>query len=168
MDDQTAAADDLSSASARGDAAEVERMLRGGADVNGRNRFGRTPIQVMKLGCPAVAELLLLRGADADVRDPVAGLTVAHDAARDGHADTLRVLVGHKADVNVADVHGNLPLHLAAQEGHARAVRVLLGPTAAPGARNKRGHTPRDLAEMNGRDEVLRVMDGVREDVAGN
>lgn len=36
----------LSSASARGDLAEVEMLLQNGADVNENNVFGRTPLQV--------------------------------------------------------------------------------------------------------------------------
>lgn len=38
----------LSSASARGDLAEVEMLLQNGADVNANNVFGRTPLQVGK------------------------------------------------------------------------------------------------------------------------
>ncbi|XP_010896101.1 cyclin-dependent kinase 4 inhibitor C isoform X2 [Esox lucius] len=93
----------LSSASARGDLADVEMLLQNGTDVNENNVFGRTPLQVMKLGNPAIAAALLKANANPNVRDQVKGLTVCHDAARDGYADTLRVLVDHGADVNLLD-----------------------------------------------------------------
>ncbi|KAJ7986621.1 hypothetical protein DPEC_G00341770 [Dallia pectoralis] len=96
----------LSSASARGDLTDVQMLLQNGADVNENNAFGRTPLQVMKLGNPAIASALLKANANPNVRDHVKCLTVSHDAARDGHADTLRVLVDHGADVNLLDDDG--------------------------------------------------------------
>ena len=41
-----ALADNLTTAAAKGDAAEVARLLRAGAPVNGLNCFGRTALQV--------------------------------------------------------------------------------------------------------------------------
>ncbi|XP_035268343.1 cyclin-dependent kinase 4 inhibitor C [Anguilla anguilla] len=141
----------LTSASARGDLTELQVFLQNGADVNERNEFGRTALQVMKLGNPAIALALLQAKADPNVRDPVGGLTVLHDAARDGYADTLQVLVNHGADVNIQDNEGNLPLHLAAREGNLDVVELLIQPTAEPMRRNRGGHTAYDLAIMRSR-----------------
>ena len=89
-------------------------------------------MQVVKLGCPNVAEVLLQAHADPNARDPVKGLTVSHDAAREGYVDMLGVLVTYGADVNLQDSDGNLPLHLASREGHLDAVRYLAhGPSSA-------------------------------------
>ncbi|NXC48438.1 CDN2B inhibitor, partial [Penelope pileata] len=71
----------LCSAAARGNVGEVRALLEAGADPNAINRFGRTPLQVMMLGSPRVAELLLQRGADPDRPDPRTGCRPAHDAA---------------------------------------------------------------------------------------
>ncbi|XP_064789281.1 cyclin-dependent kinase 4 inhibitor C-like [Oncorhynchus masou masou] len=147
----TGEANRLSSASARGDLAEVEMLLQNGADVNANNVFGRTPLQVMKLGNPAIAEALLRANANPNVRDHVRGLTITHDAARDGYVDTLRVLIDHGADVNLLDNDGNLPLHLAAREGYLDVVQLLVGCTKDAARHNSGGHTPYDLATMNNR-----------------
>uniref|UniRef100_UPI003AAEEBE4 cyclin-dependent kinase 4 inhibitor C n=1 Tax=Centroberyx gerrardi TaxID=166262 RepID=UPI003AAEEBE4 len=138
--------DKLCSASASGNLPEVLFLLRNGADVNGRNIYGRTSLQVVKLSNPAVAEALLKAGANPNMRDPVCNLTVTHDAAREGFVDTVRVLVDHGADVNLLDEYGNLPLHLAAREGCLEVVQLLLGLTADPGRPNGHGQTAWELA----------------------
>ncbi|XP_056132819.1 cyclin-dependent kinase 4 inhibitor C [Lampris incognitus] len=143
--------DKLCNASARGDLARVLFYLQNGANVNGCNTYGRTSLQVVKLGSPAVAEALLHAGADPNVRDPALSLTVTHDAARDGFADMVRVLLDHGADVNLEDDGGNLPLHVAAREGHDDVVGMLIGRTTNPGRPNAHGHTPYDLARSYGR-----------------
>lgn len=116
-------------------------------------------MQVVKLGNTAVVEALLLVGADINVRDPACGLTVTHDAAREGFIDSVRVLVDRGADTNIVDEQGNLPLHLAAREGHLEVVQLLIGRTANPQTRNGLGYTARQLAFLNGRMDTVKYID---------
>lgn len=116
-------------------------------------------MKVVKLGCPSVAEALLCAGANPNIRDPSGGLTVTHDAARDGHADTLQVLLNYGADVSLQDDAGNLPLHLAAREGHQAAVELLAPLTAHPFLPNHAGLTPQQLASQHHRDDTARWLE---------
>nr|XP_057929469.1 cyclin-dependent kinase 4 inhibitor C [Doryrhamphus excisus] len=143
-------ADRLCNASAQGNLTEVLRLLENESAVNGRNTFKRTALQVVKLGSTPVVEALLSAGADPNLRDPVLGVTVTHDAAREGFLDTVLVLLAHGADVNLADERGNLPLHLAAKAGHAELVRVLTAVTSEPMKVNCDGHTAAQLALLHG------------------
>lgn len=52
--------------------------------------------------CGAVAELLAAGSADANGRDAV-GYSAVQIAAAEGHLDVLRLLLRHKADVNLHD-----------------------------------------------------------------
>lgn len=63
-------------------------------------------VQVVKLGDSWVIETLLQAGANPNVPDPSCGLTVTHDAAREGFVDSVRVLLNYGADVNIADERG--------------------------------------------------------------
>uniref|UniRef100_A0A3P9B7E3 Cyclin-dependent kinase inhibitor 2C (p18, inhibits CDK4) n=1 Tax=Maylandia zebra TaxID=106582 RepID=A0A3P9B7E3_9CICH len=105
---------------------------------------------MMKLGDSRVIETLLQAGANPNVPDPSCGLTVTHDAAREGFVDSVRVLLNYGADVNIADERGNLPLHLAASKGHLEVVRLLIGYTENRGVRNNDGLTAEQLARGNG------------------
>ncbi|MCI8372799.1 MAG: hypothetical protein HFI75_10495 [Lachnospiraceae bacterium] len=78
------------------------------------------------------------------------GITALHEAARNGHADMLRVMLEKGADPNVtmdepADA-GNTPLHVACENGKAEAVRVLMAAGADDMMQNIQGETPAHLA----------------------
>ncbi|KAF4804309.1 Cyclin-dependent kinase inhibitor 2A [Turdus rufiventris] len=128
--------DRLCSAAARGDHEEVRRLLDAGVDPNGTNAFGRTPLQVMMLGSPRVAELLLRRGADPNRPDPHTGCLPVHDAARAGFLETLAVLHRAGARLDLADGRGRLPLDVAAGGPHGAVGRYLRHPPPLPGAEN--------------------------------
>ncbi|XP_025961608.1 cyclin-dependent kinase 4 inhibitor C [Dromaius novaehollandiae] len=153
---------ELASAAAKGDLVQLTNLLQKNVNVNAQNGFGRTALQVMKLGNPEIARRLLSRGANPNLKDST-GFAVIHDVARAGFLDTLQTLLEFKADVNIEDAEGNLPLHLAAQEGHAAVVEFLLRRTASRvGHQNKRGATACDLARLYKRTAVLRLLEGAR------
>ncbi|XP_028307203.1 cyclin-dependent kinase 4 inhibitor B-like [Gouania willdenowi] len=117
--------DALCSAAAKGDAAQVEKLLRAGADVNGWNRFGRTPLQVMMMGNPRVALLLLKYGADPNVFDPTTGATPLHDAAQTGFLDTVRLLVRFQGNPLARNNTNQLPVDVASKEDVVSFLRSL-------------------------------------------
>ncbi|XP_056628432.1 cyclin-dependent kinase 4 inhibitor C [Triplophysa dalaica] len=159
---EATAVDRLSTAAARGDLKEIETILQSNVNVNERNKYGRTPLQVVKLGCPSVALALLLAGADPNARDPIGGLALCHDAARDGFLDTLQVLVQNGADVNLLDNDGNVPLHLAAREGHLDVVEYLVYQcNTQPFQPNAKGYTPRDLAFMHKQHRTVEWLESI-------
>ncbi|KAM9508623.1 cyclin-dependent kinase 4 inhibitor B-like [Guaruba guarouba] len=124
--------DRLCSAAARGDREEVRKLLDAGADPNATNSFGRTPLQVMMLGSPRVAELLLQRGADPNRPDPRTGCLPAHDAARAGFLETLTALHRAGARLDLPDGSGRLPLDVAAGGPHGPVARFLRHPPSPP------------------------------------
>ncbi|XP_068176325.1 cyclin-dependent kinase 4 inhibitor C [Antennarius striatus] len=151
--------DQLCNASATGNLPQVLLLLQNGADVNGFNRYNRTALQVVKLGNSALVQTLVEWGADPNARDPACGLTVLHDAAREGFVDSVRVLVNNGADANLADGQGNLPLHLAAREGHLEVIRLLIERTTDPQAPNGLGYTARQIATLHRRMDIVGYLD---------
>ncbi|XP_022621127.1 cyclin-dependent kinase 4 inhibitor D-like [Seriola dumerili] len=117
--------DELATAAAKGNTADVEYLLQEGAQVNGVNCFGRTALQVMMMGSTPVAKVLLKYGADPNVADTSTGTTPLHDAARTGFVDTVRLLVEYLADPQARDNTNCRPIDLARANGHEDVVAFL-------------------------------------------
>ncbi|XP_060619481.2 cyclin-dependent kinase 4 inhibitor D [Anolis sagrei] len=152
------AGDRLTSAAARGDPQEVRRLLREELlRPDARNRFGKTALQVMMFGNVFVAQELLKQGANPNLQD-TSGTAPAHDAARTGFLDTLKVLVEHGADVNLPDASGSLPIHVATREGHAEVVRFL-APLSRLRHQDSEGRTPLELARQLGLSPIQGILE---------
>ncbi|XP_061572546.1 cyclin-dependent kinase 4 inhibitor D [Cololabis saira] len=138
----------LTAAAAKGNAAELQRILQElRLHPDTRNEFSRTALQVMMMGNSKIARLLLEKGADPNVQDRH-GITPAHDAARTGFLDTLQVLVENGASVNIPDQNGALPIHIAIREGH-RDIVQFLAPRSDLKHANISGQTALDVARAS-------------------
>ncbi|XP_042581183.1 cyclin-dependent kinase 4 inhibitor D-like [Cyprinus carpio] len=149
----------LGAAAARGNVDAVRRMLQDHRlQPDTLNEFGKTALQVMMMGCPGVASVLLDHGADPNVQDRC-GVTPAHDAAPHRIPDTLRVLVDHGASVNVPDHSGApAPLHIAIREGHGDVVEYL-APLSDLGHRDGRGADALDVARDTRAPEMVELLE---------
>ena len=87
-------------ATAAGDSASMELLLRSGADIEAMAMPGNRPIHTAaKTGKVETLRLLLQHGACVDPRMRL-GTTPLVQAAMGGHISCCRVLLEHRADVN--------------------------------------------------------------------
>ena len=120
----TAAAGDLHRATENASLADIKRLLQGGADVNGQDTNGKTPLHLARTN--VVAECLLAHGAEVNAPNHC-GYTPLHSAVRTGRADVVQVLLDHGADVNArAHPYRLTPLHLAVDDGRFEIAEILL------------------------------------------
>jgi len=98
-------------------------------------------------------------GADASTAHND-GSTPVLIAARNGHADTVRMLVQEcGADASTANKNGATPVFIAALNGHAETVRVLVKECGADASTaNNNGPTPVFAAAQNGHAETVRTL----------
>lgn len=100
--------------------------------------------KVAERGLVFAAEILLRYGADLNFEDPVSYYNPLHIAVLRNKPNTVRLLVGHGADIEKRDrIHESSPLDLASEESERLpCLLTLLDLGANVNARDKHGKTP--------------------------
>eukprot|EP01034_Spumella_vulgaris_P024692 gene24692-31065_t len=104
-----------------------------------------------------VAELLLLAGADPNLRNRNKK-TPLHQAAEHNCPGAAQHLVAHKADINALNRWKQTPLHEAAVKGHHEVVTVLLTAKANTKLLNNNKDTPLHLAASYSHTETVTLL----------
>lgn len=118
---------DILSAAARGDAVQVTASLSSGANVEARDRDGRTPLLLATHGNHVdVARLLIAAGADVNAKDSISDTPFLY-AGAEGRNEILKMTLQAGADLASTNRYGGTALIPAAHHGHPETVKILLG-----------------------------------------
>jgi ankyrin repeat protein len=133
-------ADDLLDAARRDDsAAAIAALSAPGADPNGRDVDGTTPLLwAVHHGDAALVAALIDAGADPSASNDYGALPM-QEAAAIGDAEMLRLLIEGGADVESPNAEGQTALMAVARSGRIDAARLLLDKGADPNARETWG-----------------------------
>lgn len=97
----------------RGNKEVVAKLLDFGADVNGKNINGRSPLHLAaRNGHVRVVEYLLEKGADVKITGD-SGDTVLHFAAMSGSEEIVKICLKRGCNINARDHDGRCALHYA-------------------------------------------------------
>jgi len=137
---------------------KIRQLLSKGADVNARDKSGKTPLYwACYLGHKDAAGLLLDEKAHANVRDRT-GSTALIEASREGRVDLVKLLLD-KREVFKADYRGTLADVLAAAKGkRAELVQPLRGKVIEIDAADNRGNTALMWAATRGHPNVVTLL----------
>ncbi|HKE21077.1 MAG TPA: ankyrin repeat domain-containing protein [Bryobacteraceae bacterium] len=125
-----------------GDTAGMRELLRSGADVDGKDPRGATPLfYAASVGTPEAMRILIAAGADVNARTTFGATPLMWSTA---DLTKVRLLVEKGAEVNAQSKAGNTVLLIAsAQAGNLEILRYLFDHGAAiEQARNEIGETP--------------------------
>jgi hypothetical protein len=143
---------ELQWAARTGQTATVATLLAAGADANGTDPDGMTPLHFAAMnGQLEAVRLLLAAGADLHAQDSL-GRAPLHYAAFSDNTAVLDALRSAGADARAADHRGETPLHLAARRVKSQAVCWFIAAGADVNARNMDGETPLHVLGAAGRD----------------
>jgi hypothetical protein len=114
-----------------------------------------------RFGLPMICQWLLsintLAQISSTVTESGVGSSFLTDAAWDGHADVLNVLLKAGADINKAWGVYVAPLHAAAMKGHRECVEILIN-SGADVNMKERGYTAVDLAMREGHEDIVKIL----------
>ncbi|TKR94009.1 hypothetical protein L596_008360 [Steinernema carpocapsae] len=106
----------LLEATTRSDIAEVDRLLKEGANPNSHNEDGLTPLHQCAIdNNEQILQLLLRYGADVNAQD-TEQWTPLHAAACCAHIEIVRTLIAHGANLLAVNADGNMPYDICDQE----------------------------------------------------
>jgi outer membrane protein OmpA-like peptidoglycan-associated protein/ankyrin repeat protein len=149
----------LCTAAADGDLAKVNVLLAEGADVNGRDGHGNTPLMLTAAmsGNKQITEALLAKGADVRAKNEV-NQTALYLAARSGFVDILELLAAKGADLNAKDTDGKTPLMVAISQAKLGSVKTLLAKGADVNAKDNPGDTALMEAVLAETPDILKLL----------
>merc|ERR1712166_65755 len=84
--------------------------------------------------------------------------TLLHNAAMNGHSESVQLLLTARANPNAANNKKNTPLHEAARKGENESAQLLLTAKANPNAANTVKYTPLHGAAANGHSGALKLL----------
>ncbi|MFN8453737.1 MAG: ankyrin repeat domain-containing protein [Anaerolineae bacterium] len=117
---------ELITAAEQGDTPTVLRLLQAGANINGQDERGRTPVLAATHGrYTETVKALLQAGADVNIRDNRLDNPFLY-AGAEGLLDILRLTIEAGADPTLTNRFGGVALIPASERGHVETVRELL------------------------------------------
>ena len=143
----------------------AQLLLDHGADINVRNKNGRTPLHgaVDELYDDAedwffdAIQFLLKHGADVVAQDHD-HMTPLHVASGYSGARVVRLLLEHSANVDALDNQSATPLHFASQGGCVGVAHVLIEHGADVHALDNNHFTPLHFASQSGDADSARLL----------
>ena len=113
----------------------VKLLIKQGANVNAKDRKGKTPLHHL-VNQLEIVKLLIKQGANVNAKDRK-GKTPLHHLVN--QLEIAKLLIKQGANVNAKDEKGKTPLHLA---DHLDIVKILVKNGANVNAKDKFGNSP--------------------------
>jgi len=142
------------------------KALAAGADVNGRDRDGMTPLmRAAILGNSEIAQVLLNKGAMVNLSDTF-GVTALMQAAWAGHGRLVEILMADGADPNLQSIleiprlkkAGVNALMGACMNGNIEVVRLLLEQDVRVNQQDAQGQTALMHASKGGFPDIVALL----------
>ena len=151
----TAFSDPIHDAAMYGNLAGVQAELDKGVDVNAKNDFGETPLDMALWlnGASETVDLIRKRGGKTSKE-----LIALSDAVRTGNIEDVKKHLAAGADVNAKDMYEDTPLYEAVKLGYKGIAELLLANGADVNVKNNVGWVPLHMATALDHKEIVELL----------
>ena len=138
-----------------GNLAGIRAELDKGVDVNLKNDFGETPLDIALWlnDASETADLIRKRGGKTSKE-----LIALSDAVRTGNIEDVKKHLAAGADVNAKSKFGRTPLHHAVVDGRKEIAELLIAQGADVNEKIADGYTPLDKAINYNQSEIADLL----------
>ncbi|MCD2324075.1 ankyrin repeat domain-containing protein [Sphingomonas sp. IC-56] len=142
----------------------IDPLVKTGADLNGYDKRGFTPLILAAYnGQAAAVDALIQRGADPCKPDAAQGNTAQMGVAFKGDDTLAARLLKEKCDVNARNKAGQTALMMAALFRREKQIELLLAAGADPTLTDAEGRSAATVAAGQGSEAVARRLENGRE-----
>ena len=146
----------------------VKLLLENGVETNLQDKKGLTALMIAsKGGSDSIVELLLSNGqAGVDMKEHQGRTALMHSVLykRRQLVEVLRLLIKHRANLDLQDNLGWSALMIACQNGHVEVCSMLLDKDANLSLRNMEGLTAFDIATSSKNRDLFSLFSKLRSD----
>ena len=160
--------DQLFQAVQQGNLSDISNAIKNGADINGQDENGNTPLHwAAKSGNLENIKYLITTGAKINIKNKI-GNAPLRWAAWSGNLEVVKYFVELGSDVNLQDKNGNTPIHEAAESGTLEMMEYFVDKKANIHIQNKNGESPLYVACKSGKFEIVKYLVEHGADISGS
>ncbi|OHD16102.1 MAG: hypothetical protein A2086_06375 [Spirochaetes bacterium GWD1_27_9] len=138
---------------------KAKELLENGADINACDSTGKTALIIASgEDYLSIVEFLLTKGANVNTAEKEIGGTSLVAAVINYNLSIMKLLIEHKADVNIATFDNFTPLMYASQKNFIEGVNILIKNGADVNILNKYGETALMKAVFGESYEVVKIL----------
>lgn len=134
-------------------------LIENGVDVNELYSLGNAPLHYAAIYRQLeFAELLLQNGAEVNIQNISGKTTALHISSDKGDLEMVKLLIKHKADIELEDNKSLFSLFVAAQNGNVSIVKLLLQNGAKSDRVGPYGLKPYQIAGQFDHHEISKIL----------
>ncbi len=143
-----------------GNFAMIQHLKNLGANINGQNKEGKSPLfRAAQSGHAEAVSLLIRAGANINAKNTKNEITAVMAATLGCHEEVVKTLINAGADVNIQRKDpADAPLHVALWLGNEKIVKMLLEAGANVSAKDINGLTPLEIAKKKGHTQIIGLL----------
>lgn len=143
-----------------GNFAMIQHLKKLGANIDGQNKEGKSPLfRAAQSGHAEAVSLLIRAGANINAKNTKNEITAVMAATLGCREEVVKTLINAGADVNIQRKDpADTPLHVALWLGNEKIVKMLLEAGANVSAKDINGRTPLEIAKKKGHTQIIDLL----------